>query len=175
MHKERAIAIGGSSGSIAEFQQITPRLPEDLPAAIFVVVHVGTHGRNQHLQRRPVPSELVRSSSALPDVSRHREQALMPQCNYPKAAMFYLGCKEVDRTVGCVDKRSARCRKLGRMRRCGIALAALDCRKVNPTRRCNESSNDKDAPLSMGAAIGRRAHHARQRDAFHADGPARRN
>jgi len=46
MHKERAIAIGGSSGSIAALKQIIPLLPEDLPAAIFVVVHVGTYGSN---------------------------------------------------------------------------------------------------------------------------------
>src|SRR6056297_187914 len=46
MHKERAIAIGGSSGSIAALKQIVPRLLKDVPAAIFVVVHVGAYGRN---------------------------------------------------------------------------------------------------------------------------------
>lgn len=46
MHKERAIAIGGSTGSISALKQVMPHLPEDLPAAIFLVVHVGVHGRN---------------------------------------------------------------------------------------------------------------------------------
>ncbi|MBS1303445.1 chemotaxis protein CheB [Loktanella sp. SALINAS62] len=46
MQKQRAIAIGGSTGSLSVLKEIMPSLPENLPAPIFVVVHVGAHGRN---------------------------------------------------------------------------------------------------------------------------------
>ena len=46
MQGERAIAIGGSSGSISALKTIMADLPADLPAAVFVVVHVGAQGQN---------------------------------------------------------------------------------------------------------------------------------
>jgi two-component system, chemotaxis family, protein-glutamate methylesterase/glutaminase len=38
------IVIGGSSGATAPLKELLARLPADLPAAIFVVLHIPTHG-----------------------------------------------------------------------------------------------------------------------------------
>lgn len=46
MFKQRAIAIGGSTGSTPVLKAVLSRLSETLPAAVFVVVHVGAQGRN---------------------------------------------------------------------------------------------------------------------------------
>jgi two-component system, chemotaxis family, protein-glutamate methylesterase/glutaminase len=46
MSTGRAIAIGGSTGSLAALKVVLPRLPADLPAPVFLVVHVGSHGRD---------------------------------------------------------------------------------------------------------------------------------
>jgi len=40
------IVIGGSTGGIDALQRICANLPADLPATVFVVVHVGQQGRN---------------------------------------------------------------------------------------------------------------------------------
>jgi two-component system, chemotaxis family, protein-glutamate methylesterase/glutaminase len=44
--EHRAIAIGGSTGAVKDLQRILGALPANLPAAVFVVVHVGAHGRD---------------------------------------------------------------------------------------------------------------------------------
>jgi len=46
MPEGRAIAIGGSAGSISALKQIMPQLPATLPAPVFVVVHVGRQGED---------------------------------------------------------------------------------------------------------------------------------
>jgi len=46
MSRHDIIAIGGSTGSIEALKHLLSRLPRDLPAAIFVVVHIGAIGRN---------------------------------------------------------------------------------------------------------------------------------
>lgn len=40
------VAIGGSTGSIDAVKDLLARLPADFPAAILIVIHVGTTGRN---------------------------------------------------------------------------------------------------------------------------------
>ena len=42
----RAIAIGGSAGSIPVLKRLLGQLPADLDAPVFVAVHVGSEGRN---------------------------------------------------------------------------------------------------------------------------------
>jgi chemotaxis response regulator CheB len=37
------IAIGGSLGAVAALRRLCADLPSDLPAALFIVVHVGQH------------------------------------------------------------------------------------------------------------------------------------
>ena len=44
MDNRDIIVIGGSSGSAAPLKQILSRLPADLPAAVFVVVHIPAQG-----------------------------------------------------------------------------------------------------------------------------------
>ena len=46
MSRHDIIAIGGSTGSIQALKKLLSQLPRDLPAAIFVVVHVGASGKN---------------------------------------------------------------------------------------------------------------------------------
>lgn len=46
MGHHRVIAIGGSTGAIEALKAIIAGLPADLPAAVFIVVHVGAEGRN---------------------------------------------------------------------------------------------------------------------------------
>lgn len=46
MSSHRAIAIGGSTGSIPVLKKILSKLPTDINAPVFVVVHVGTMGRD---------------------------------------------------------------------------------------------------------------------------------
>lgn len=46
MPKRDIIAIGGSTGAIDAMQQICAALPADLAAAVTIVVHVGSNGRN---------------------------------------------------------------------------------------------------------------------------------
>jgi two-component system chemotaxis response regulator CheB len=46
MSHRDVIAIGGSTGAIDALKQLCRQLPADLPAAIFVTVHVGAEGRN---------------------------------------------------------------------------------------------------------------------------------
>jgi two-component system chemotaxis response regulator CheB len=46
MEHHRVIAIGGSTGAIEALRTICANLPADLPAAVFIVVHVGTEGRD---------------------------------------------------------------------------------------------------------------------------------
>ncbi len=38
------IVIGGSSGATAPLKEILGRMPADLPASVFVVLHIPTHG-----------------------------------------------------------------------------------------------------------------------------------
>ncbi|MGY3444767.1 MULTISPECIES: chemotaxis protein CheB [unclassified Bradyrhizobium] len=44
MHNHDIIVIGGSAGATAPLRDILGRLPADLPAAIFVVLHIPAHG-----------------------------------------------------------------------------------------------------------------------------------
>jgi two-component system, chemotaxis family, protein-glutamate methylesterase/glutaminase len=44
--EHRTIAIGGSTGAVKDLKRILAALPADLPAPVFVVVHVGAQGRN---------------------------------------------------------------------------------------------------------------------------------
>ena len=46
MDHHRVIAIGGSTGAIEALKTICARLPADLPASVFIVVHVGAEGRD---------------------------------------------------------------------------------------------------------------------------------
>src|SRR4051794_18539483 len=46
MSQHDIIAIGGSTGSIKALKMLLSQLPGDLPAAMFVVVHVGAAGKN---------------------------------------------------------------------------------------------------------------------------------
>ena len=40
------IAIGGSAGSLEALKEIVRKLPADLPAAVFVVIHLSPRSRN---------------------------------------------------------------------------------------------------------------------------------
>lgn len=40
------IVIGGSAGALSPLQQIVQDLPHDLPAAVFIVLHVSSHARS---------------------------------------------------------------------------------------------------------------------------------
>ena len=44
MHNRDIIVIGGSSGATAPLKDILGRLPIDLPAAVFIVLHVPSQG-----------------------------------------------------------------------------------------------------------------------------------
>ena len=44
MSNRDIIVIGGSSGATAPLKEILGRLPADLPAAVFVVLHIPAHG-----------------------------------------------------------------------------------------------------------------------------------
>jgi two-component system chemotaxis response regulator CheB len=44
MNRRDVIVIGGSSGATAPLKQLLSRLPADLPAAVFVVLHIPAHG-----------------------------------------------------------------------------------------------------------------------------------
>ena len=44
MSNRDIIVIGGSSGATAPLKEILGRLPADLPAAVFVVLHIPSHG-----------------------------------------------------------------------------------------------------------------------------------
>ena len=44
--EHRTIALGGSTGAVKDLKRILAALPADLPAPVFVVVHVGAQGRN---------------------------------------------------------------------------------------------------------------------------------
>ncbi|MHC2438781.1 chemotaxis protein CheB [Bradyrhizobium sp. USDA 4451] len=44
MHNHDIIVIGGSAGATAPLRDILSRLPADLPAAIFIVLHIPAHG-----------------------------------------------------------------------------------------------------------------------------------
>jgi chemotaxis response regulator CheB len=44
MNNRDIIAIGGSAGATAPLKQILSRLPSDLPAAVFVVLHIPSRG-----------------------------------------------------------------------------------------------------------------------------------
>ncbi|MFZ3584824.1 chemotaxis protein CheB [Loktanella sp. DJP18] len=46
MSVERVIAIGGSIGALAVLKQVLPQIPANLPAPIFVALHVGSQGRD---------------------------------------------------------------------------------------------------------------------------------
>lgn len=46
MDRHRVVAIGGSTGAVNDVKHILVGLPADLPAAVFIVVHVGAQGRN---------------------------------------------------------------------------------------------------------------------------------
>jgi two-component system chemotaxis response regulator CheB len=62
-HRE-IIVIGGSSGGLETLLEIVPQLPKDLPAAIFIVIHVPAQGRSQlpHILSRagPLPAQHAR-------------------------------------------------------------------------------------------------------------------
>jgi two-component system chemotaxis response regulator CheB len=62
-HRE-IIVIGGSSGGLETLLEIVPQLPKDLPAAIFIVIHVPAQGRSQlpYILSRagPLPAEHAR-------------------------------------------------------------------------------------------------------------------
>jgi len=42
----RVIVVGGSTGAIAAVRKICANLPSDLPAAVFIVVHIGSQGQD---------------------------------------------------------------------------------------------------------------------------------
>src|ERR1700712_2043370 len=42
----RVIVVGGSTGAVAAVRKICADLPPDLPAAVFIVVHIGSQGRD---------------------------------------------------------------------------------------------------------------------------------
>jgi two-component system chemotaxis response regulator CheB len=44
MHNRDIIVIGGSAGAVAPLREILARLPADLPAAVFVVLHIPARG-----------------------------------------------------------------------------------------------------------------------------------
>ena len=44
MSNRDIIVIGGSAGATAPLKQILGRLPADLPAAVFIVLHIPAHG-----------------------------------------------------------------------------------------------------------------------------------
>jgi two-component system chemotaxis response regulator CheB len=59
MTNRNIIVIGGSAGATAPLKQILGRLPADLPAAVFVVLHIPAQGIG-------ILSTVVSSASALP-------------------------------------------------------------------------------------------------------------
>jgi two-component system chemotaxis response regulator CheB len=61
MSNRDVIVIGGSSGATAPLKEILGRLPADLPAAVFVVVHISPHGIG-------ILSTVASASSRLPVV-----------------------------------------------------------------------------------------------------------
>jgi two-component system chemotaxis response regulator CheB len=58
---DRVIAIGGSAGAVGAIRALCDTLPKDIPAAICIVIHVGSRGTNQMAQvfgdRCPIPVE----------------------------------------------------------------------------------------------------------------------
>ncbi|MCA1444289.1 chemotaxis protein CheB [Ensifer sp. IC4062] len=46
MGRRDVIAIGGSMGAVGALKQLLPELPSDFAATVFVVIHVGTHGKD---------------------------------------------------------------------------------------------------------------------------------
>jgi len=47
MSNRDVIVIGGSSGATAPLKMILARLPADLPATVFVVLHIPSPGRRR--------------------------------------------------------------------------------------------------------------------------------
>jgi two-component system chemotaxis response regulator CheB len=58
------IAVGASSGGVAALQQVVSHFPRDLPASVFVVLHVSLEGRS-------ILPEILTKAGALP--ARHPE------------------------------------------------------------------------------------------------------
>jgi len=67
MDNRDIIVIGGSSGSAAPLKQILSRLPADLPAAVFVVVHIPAQGAGilATLARAAGPLPVVQAESGM--------------------------------------------------------------------------------------------------------------
>ena len=63
------VVIGASSGGLEALLENVPSLPRDLPAAVFVVVHVSPQGRSQlpHILGRagPIPAAHARDKEKI--------------------------------------------------------------------------------------------------------------
>ena len=60
MPKRDIVTIGGSAGSIEALQKIMRQLPAELPAAVFVVIHMAPRGRSllpEVLGKCPLPAQ----------------------------------------------------------------------------------------------------------------------
>jgi two-component system chemotaxis response regulator CheB len=64
------IAVGASAGGVEALQRIVPRLPADLPAAVFIVLHIGSH--ESHLPW------ILRLTSRLPVLRAKQEERIAP-------------------------------------------------------------------------------------------------
>src|SRR5262249_50245425 len=57
------IVIGGSARSLEALQQLMRDLPADLPAAVFIVVHVGATSYLAHILRRNAAIQVKRAEA----------------------------------------------------------------------------------------------------------------
>jgi two-component system chemotaxis response regulator CheB len=60
------IVIGGSAGGLQSLERLLPDLPGDLPAAVFIVVHVGATSRLAEILDRAGSLPVVRAMSGQP-------------------------------------------------------------------------------------------------------------
>ncbi len=88
------IVIGGSTGSIGALQKICAGLPADLPAAVFVVVHVGAIGRNLLAGILDVAGALPAATAEDGQVSQHGRIYVAPADRHLLLAygVIRLGC-----------------------------------------------------------------------------------
>jgi two-component system, chemotaxis family, protein-glutamate methylesterase/glutaminase len=77
------VVIGGSEGSLVALQAIVERLPADLPASIFVTIHIASDAPN-------LLAEILDHAGALPARSPVGEEKIRPSVIYTAAPDFHL-------------------------------------------------------------------------------------
>src|SRR5437588_12097239 len=93
------IAIGGSLGAVAALRRLCADLPSYLPAALFIIVHVGQH-----------VSDLaggLQSGSALPVISAHDGAQVEPGKIYAYALRDVIAIGAFLEMLGLIIKTAA--------------------------------------------------------------------